>query len=166
MKERTAFSSIGAAGLACVQQVVMFIEPLKWVAFALLFLLIYDFRLGVRESKKKGIKVRPSSAFRRTMVKAIDYTCAVLIVAAFQQILINSNIVFPLFPLVAFLVICSMEIESVINHLLVLNDKPEINIFGAVLSFCKKSSNKLVANVSESISENRKTKKRKKTVKN
>lgn len=157
-EDRTTAGSMGAVCLSMMKNAVMFVYPLRFVALGLLILVITDFKFGVELSKKKGIRVRPSRARRRTLNKIMDYICLVLIASIFQQLLITAKIDFPLFPLIAFIYIGYYELDSIINNRRELHDKSPVNLLKLIICFLKRRKIEDVINEVDNIDKKKNTK--------
>lgn len=114
MQERNIISGTTAAFLSPFVDgwqnlIVWFI-----VAFVLI---IGDLRFGVMASRRRGEKIRHSRAARRTINKLVDYICWISIAWVLGG---SFGRVFgiPLLPAIVMLVVCIIEISSIVNNYL------------------------------------------------
>ena len=140
MGNRNLIGSIGAVLLSTLKGVVLFVAPLKFVALALAFLIIADLRFGLKKAKVKNEDIRFSSAITRTLSKALDYLCLILVASSVQQIFIQSQFEFPLFPLVAFVILGICELESVVNNFREMKGLSKIKIYKLIVAIFKKKA--------------------------
>lgn len=87
---------------------------LIWLVLALA-LIVGDLRFGILAAKKRGEKIRPSRAIRRTINKFVDYICWVSIAWVMGAAFGNSLGV-PLLAVIIMAVICAIELSSIFNN--------------------------------------------------
>lgn len=130
-------TSAGSTGLAIYSIVHDFISPIKYIIIATVLLVIMDLYFGISESKKRKRPIRKSRAFRRTANKLMDYFFFILLTGLLQQIFLASHIQTPYFSLVATILIGFFELESIINHWLVLHHRKRIKLKNYLVIFSK-----------------------------
>lgn len=99
-----------------------------WAAVAIV-LLVSDLRFGICAARKRGEKIRPSRAIRRTVNKLVDYFCwvsiAYVVGGGFGLIF-----GFPIIPAVIMLLVCAVELSSIAdNYCEYKGLKKRLNIF-------------------------------------
>lgn len=130
-------TSVGSTGLAIYSIVHDFISPIKYIIIATVLLVIMDLYFGISESRQNGKPIRKSRAFRRTANKLMDYFFFILLTGLLQQIFLDSHIQTPYFSLVATILIGFFELESIINHWLVLHHRKRIKLKNYLVIFSK-----------------------------
>lgn len=114
MQERNIISGTAAAFLSPFvdgwQSVVV------WLIVAVV-LVLGDLRFGVMAARKRGEVIRHSRAARRTINKLVDYICWISIAwvlgGSFGRIF-----GVPLLPAIVMLVVCAIEMSSIVNNYL------------------------------------------------
>ncbi len=76
MQERSVVCGVTATLLSGLYE---FTRPLGWLFILGVVLIVADLRFGIRAARVRGEKIRTSRAVRRTVNKAIDYICWVLL---------------------------------------------------------------------------------------
>lgn len=122
-----AITGVGAAGLSMISGIASFFYPIRYVIIVLFLLIMLDLYFGLRESRYKHVQIRLSRAMRRTGNKIMDYFFFILVAGFIQQVFDESKITFPYFSIVSISVFGVFEIESVINHWLVLHGRKEVD---------------------------------------
>ena len=74
----------GNSSMRLITTIIMsFLEdlysPLRWFMVLAFVLVLFDWRWGIKAAKKRGEKVRTSSAGRRAINKMVDYFCWITI---------------------------------------------------------------------------------------
>lgn len=95
-------------------------------------LVIGDLRFGLMAARKRGEKIRSSRAARRTINKLVDYICWISIAwvlgGSFGKIF-----GIPLLPAIVMLVVCAIEMSSIINNYLEYKGLAKrVNVFRAL----------------------------------
>lgn len=126
MDERNIIGGITAAAMSGF---IEFLEPLKWFLLAAAILILVDLRFGIAAAKMRGEMVRFSRAGRRTVNKAVDYVCWILLAGAFGKAFgIPFDI--PLLPAIVLIVVFGFEINSCFNNYFEAHGKKfKLNIF-------------------------------------
>lgn len=125
MKERNIIAGFAASVLS------PFIEgwqQMLWFLILAIILIIGDLRFGIAAAKKRGEKIRPSRAVRRSLNKLVDYICWLSIATVVG---INFGTVFglPLLSVIIMAVVCIIEMSSIIdNYLEYKGIKKKVNI--------------------------------------
>ena len=140
MGHRNLIGSIGAVLLSTLKGVVLFVAPLKFVALGLAFLIIADLRFFIKKKRVKNEYVALHSAITITFSKALDYLCLILVASSIQQIFVQSQLEFPLFPLVAFVILGMCELQSVVNNFREMKGLSKINIYKLIVTIFKKKA--------------------------
>lgn len=141
MNDRHNFiTGFGAVILSALGTAKALLFPLRWVALGLLFLILIDLRFGVSEARQKHETIRCSRALRRTGNKIMDYAFLILLAGFIQRILMDNAIKFPYFSLICFVFIGIFEIESIVNHWLVLHGRKPIDFKTLARIFLHKST--------------------------
>lgn len=68
--------SVATTAVVFLQQAVLDMIPYLIIAVVLI---IVDLFFGIKAARKRGEKIRPSRAFRRTMGKTMEYVCWVIL---------------------------------------------------------------------------------------
>ncbi len=106
-----------------------FAEPLKWLMLLGLVLLLTDLRFGIRASRHRGDDVRASRAVRRTINKAVDYICWVLLAGSIGATFGESFGV-KILPILVMLVIYGVEINSCFSNYFEIKGSPlKVDVF-------------------------------------
>lgn len=102
-----------------------------WLIVAVV-LVLGDLRFGIMAAKKRGEKVRGSRAARRTINKLVDYICWISIAWVLGG---SFGCIFgvPLLPAIVMLVVCAIEMSSIVNNYLEYKDiNKRLNLFRAL----------------------------------
>lgn len=106
-----------------------YLEPIKWLAFCGIILVLCDLRFGVMAAKVRGEKIRKSRAMRRTINKLVDYTCWILLSVGIE-FAFGASLHIPLIPVFVMLVIYGIELNSVFqNYFDYRGINAKVNIF-------------------------------------
>ena len=125
MQERNIIGGVTAAVLS------PFIEgwqQMLWFLILALILILGDLRFGIAAAKKRGERIRPSRAVRRSINKLVDYICWLSIATVVG---INFGTVFdiPLLSVIIMAVVCIIELSSIIdNYLEYKGIKKKVNL--------------------------------------
>ncbi len=87
---------------------------LIWLILALV-LIIGDLRFGISAAKKRGERIRPSRAIRRTINKFVDYICWVSI-AWVMGAAFGNQLGVPLLAVIIMAIICAIELSSIFDN--------------------------------------------------
>ena len=114
MQERNIIGGVTASVLS------PFIEgwqQMLWFLILAIILILGDLRFGIAAAKKRGERIRPSRAVRRSINKLVDYICWLSIATVVG---INFGTVFdiPLLSVIIMAVVCIIEMSSIIDHYL------------------------------------------------
>lgn len=159
MGDRHSITSGGAVGMALLLDIKQGLFELRWCILFLAFLIIADLYFGIRESKQKRRIIRRSRALRRSLNKFMDYMFALCFVLVLNIIFIQHNINIPYFSLIAFALISIFELESVVNHWLVLHDRKRIHfkkLFKSILKHKRKDLSDIVEDYEKETNNNNK----------
>lgn len=133
MNERNVIQGSIAVFLSQIADVFY---PLRWVMLAAVILILVDLRFGIAAARRRGDKIRLSRAVRRTVNKATDYLCWILLSGTAGQAF-GEPFGIPLLSLLMLLVIFGCEINSCYsNYFEAHGKKVRINIFSL---FAKKT---------------------------
>lgn len=129
MNERNVIGGFTAAVLA------PFVEgwtQMMWFLILAIILILGDLRFGIAAAKKRGEKIRPSRAVRRSLNKLVDYICW-LSIATVVGINFGSVFGLPLLSVIIMAVVCIIELSSIIdNYLEYKGIKQKVNIIKLV----------------------------------
>lgn len=126
MDERNIIGGITAAVMSGFLE---FLEPLKWFLLAAAILILVDLRFGIAAAKTRGEMVRFSRAGRKTVNKAVDYVCWILLAGAFGKAF-GTPFDIPLLPAIVLLAVFGFEINSCFNNYFEAHGKKlRLNIF-------------------------------------
>lgn len=114
MQERNIIGGVTASVLS------PFIEgwqQMLWFLILAIILILGDLRFGIAAAKKRGERIRPSRAVRRSINKLVDYICWLSIATVVG---INFGTVFdiPLLSVIIMAVVCIIELSSIIDNYL------------------------------------------------
>lgn len=87
---------------------------LIWLVLSLI-LILGDLRFGIAAARKRGERIRPSRAIRRTVNKFVDYLCWVSI-AWIMGTAFGSAFGVPLLAVIIMAVICAIELSSIFDN--------------------------------------------------
>lgn len=125
MHERNIIGGITASVLS------PFIEgwqQMLWFLILAIILILGDLRFGIAAAKKRGERIRPSRAVRRSINKLVDYICWLSIATVVG---INFGTVFelPLLSVIIMAIVCIIEMSSIIdNYLEYKGIKQKVNL--------------------------------------
>ncbi len=114
MNERNVIGGFTAAVLA------PFVEgwtQMLWFLILAIILILGDLRFGIAAAKKRGEKIRPSRAVRRSLNKLVDYICW-LSIATVVGINFGSVFGLPLLSVIIMAVVGIVELSSIIDNYL------------------------------------------------
>ena len=125
MQERNIIGGVTASVLS------PFIEgwqQMLWFLILAIILILGDLRFGIAAAKKRGERIRPSRAVRRSINKLVDYICWLSIATVVG---INFGTVFdiPLLSVIIMAIVCLIELSSIIdNYLEYKGIKKKVNL--------------------------------------
>ena len=125
MQERNIIAGFAASVLS------PFIEgwqQMLWFLILAIILILGDLRFGIAAAKKRGERIRPSRAVRRSINKLVDYICWLSIATVVG---INFGTVFdvPLLSVIIMAIVCIIELSSIIdNYLEYKGIKKKVNL--------------------------------------
>lgn len=125
MNERNV---IGGFTAAVLTPFVESMYQMVWFLILAVILILGDLRFGIAAARKRGEKIRPSRAVRRSLNKLVDYICWLSIATVVG---INFSTVFgvPLLSVIIMAVVCIIELSSIIdNYLEYKGIKQKVNI--------------------------------------
>ena len=103
-------------------------QQMLWFLILAIILILGDLRFGIAAAKKRGERIRPSRAVRRSINKLVDYICWLSIATVVG---INFGTVFdiPLLSVIIMAIVCIIELSSIIdNYLEYKGIKQKVNI--------------------------------------
>ncbi len=112
MEERNVINGIAATTLSGLYD---FALPLRWLLLLGAVLLITDLRFGIRASRVRGEQIRVSRAIRRTINKAVDYICWVLLAGTLGATF-GESIGVNILPILVMIVIYGVETNSCFSN--------------------------------------------------
>ncbi len=112
IQERNVISGVTATLLSGFYQ---FVEPLRWLLILGVVLILADLRFGIRASRVRGDYIRASRAVRRTINKAVDYICWVLLAGSLGATF-GESVGVKILPILVMLVIYGVEINSCFSN--------------------------------------------------
>lgn len=125
MQERNIIGGFTAAALA------PFVEgwqQMLWFLILAVILILGDLRFGIAASRRRGERIRPSRAVRRSINKLVDYICW-LSIATVVGVNFGSVFGLPLLSVVIMAVVCIIELSSIIdNYLEYKGVKQKVNV--------------------------------------
>ena len=151
MQERNIIGGVTAAVLS------PFIEgwqQMLWFLILALILILGDLRFGIAAAKKRGERIRPSRAVRRSINKLVDYICWLSIATVVG---INFGTVFdiPLLSVIIMAVVCIIELSSIIdNYLEYKGIKKKVNLIKLIAHIFRRPEVEDVLESTESIEHN------------
>ena len=125
MQERNIIGGVTASVLS------PFIEgwqQMLWFLILAIILILGDLRFGIAAAKKRGERIRPSRAVRRSINKLVDYICWLSIATVVG---VNFGTVFdvPLLSVIIMAIVCIIELSSIIdNYLEYKGIKKKVNL--------------------------------------
>lgn len=92
-------------------------QQMLWFLILAFILILGDLRFGIAAARKRGEKIRPSRAVRRSINKLVDYICWLSIATVVG---INFGTVFglPLLSVIIMALVCIIELSSIVNNYL------------------------------------------------
>ena len=125
MNERNVIGGFTAAVLSPIFEGW---TQMLWFLLLAIVLILGDLRFGIAAAKKRGEKIRPSRAVRRSLNKLVDYICW-LSIATVVGINFGSVFGLPLLSVIIMAVVCLIELSSIIdNYLEYKGIKQKVNI--------------------------------------
>lgn len=112
MHERNVIGGVTATLFSGLYE---FVEPLRWLLLLGLVLIVVDLRFGLRASHFRGDNIRTSRAVRRTINKAVDYLCWVLLAGSLGETF-GESVGVHILPILVMLVIYGVEINSCFSN--------------------------------------------------
>lgn len=103
-------------------------QQMLWFLILAVILILSDLRFGIAAARKRGEKIRPSRAVRRSLNKLVDYICWLSIATVVG---VNFGNVFglPLLSVIIMAVVCIIEMSSIIdNYLEYKGIKQKVNV--------------------------------------
>ena len=103
-------------------------QQMLWFLILAIILILGDLRFGIAAAKKRGERIRPSRAVRRSINKLVDYICWLSIATVVG---INFGTVFdvPLLSVIIMAIVCIIELSSIIdNYLEYKGIKQKVNL--------------------------------------
>ena len=103
-------------------------QQMLWFLILAIILILGDLRFGIAAAKKRGERIRPSRAVRRSINKLVDYICWLSIATVVG---INFGTVFdvPLLSVIIMAIVCIIELSSIIdNYLEYKGIKKKVNL--------------------------------------
>ena len=135
MNERNVIGGFTAAVLS------PFLEgwtQMLWFLILAIILILGDLRFGIAAARKRGEKIRPSRAVRRSLNKLVDYICW-LSIATLVGINFGSVFGLPLLSVIIMAVVCIIELSSIIdNYLEYKGIKQKVNIIKLIASIFRR----------------------------
>ena len=125
MQERNI---IGAFTASVLSPFIEGWQQMLWFLILAIILILGDLRFGIAAAKKRGERIRPSRAVRRSINKLVDYICWLSIATVVG---INFGTVFdiPLLSVIIMAVVCIIEMSSIIdNYLEYKGIKKKVNL--------------------------------------
>lgn len=113
-------------------------QQMIWFLILAIVLILGDLRFGIAAAKKRGEKIRPSRAVRRSLNKLVDYICWLSIATVVG---INFGTVFgiPLLSVIIMAVVCIIEMSSIIdNYLEYKGIKKRVNLIKLITRIFKR----------------------------
>ncbi len=112
MEERNIINGVAASAISGIYH---FAEPLKWLFLLGAVLIITDLRFGIRASRVRGEDIRTSRAIRRSINKAVDYICWVLLAGSLGATF-GESIGVNILPILVMIVIYGVETNSCFSN--------------------------------------------------
>ena len=103
-------------------------QQMLWFLILAIILILGDLRFGIAAAKKRGERIRPSRAVRRSINKLVDYICWLSIATVVG---LNFGTVFdiPLLSVIIMAIVCLIELSSIIdNYLEYKGIKKKVNL--------------------------------------
>ena len=103
-------------------------QQMLWFLILAIILILGDLRFGIAAAKKRGERIRPSRAVRRSINKLVDYICW-LSIATVVGINFGTMFDIPLLSVIIMAIVCIIELSSIIdNYLEYKGIKQKVNI--------------------------------------
>lgn len=103
-------------------------QHMLWFLILAIILILGDLRFGIAAARKRGEKIRPSRAVRRSLNKLVDYICW-LSIATVVGVNFGSAFGLPLLSVIIMAVVCIIEMSSIIdNYLEYKGIKKKVNV--------------------------------------
>lgn len=113
-------------------------QSIVWFLLLAVMLILGDLRFGIAAAKKRGEKIRPSRAVRRSLNKLVDYICW-LSIATVVGINFGSVFGLPLLSVIIMAVVCIIEMSSIVdNYLEYKGIKKKINVIKLLAKLFRK----------------------------
>ena len=109
-----------------------------WFLVLAIILILGDLRFGIAAAKKRGERIRPSRAVRRSINKLVDYICWLSIATVVG---INFGTVFdiPLLSVIIMAIVCIIELSSIIdNYLEYKGIKQKVNLIKLIANILRR----------------------------
>lgn len=106
---------IGGATAALISPLIDFYSSLVPFLILAVLLIIIDSRFGIKASKKRGEKVRPSRMWRRAINKLVDYICWVTLAGMIGQTF-GTKLGIPLLSVIMLCIVYGIELTSIFNN--------------------------------------------------
>ena len=106
---------IGGATATFISPFVDFYQNLAPFLLLALVLIIVDSRFGIRASKVRGEKIRPSRMWRRAINKFVDYICWVTLAGMIGNTF-GLSLHIPLFSIIVLCIVYGIELTSIFNN--------------------------------------------------
>lgn len=113
-------------------------QQMLWFLILAIILILGDLRFGIAAAKKRGERIRPSRAVRRSINKLVDYICWLSIAAVVG---INFGNVFnvPLLSVIIMAIVCVIELSSIIdNYLEYKGVKQKVNLIKLIANIFRR----------------------------
>lgn len=113
-------------------------QQMLWFLVLAIVLILGDLRFGIAAAQKRGEKIRPSRAVRRSLNKLVDYICW-LSIATVVGVNFGSVFGLPLLSVIIMAVVCIIELSSIIdNYLEYKGIKQKVNLIKLIARIFKK----------------------------
>ena len=113
-------------------------QQMLWFLILAIILILGDLRFGIAAAQKRGEKIRPSRAVRRSLNKLVDYICW-LSIATVVGVNFGSVFGLPLLSVIIMAVVCIIEMSSIIdNYLEYKGIKKKVNVIKLIARIFKK----------------------------
>lgn len=106
---------IGGATAAFISPFVDFYQNLIPFLLLALVLIVVDSRFGVRASKVRGEKIRPSRMWRRAINKFVDYICWITLAGMIGNTF-GLSLHIPLLSIIVLCIVYGIELTSIFNN--------------------------------------------------